>query len=91
MNGTVHIAKPGRWEKREILPLFTPGLKWSTDPGLPCNRGRECRLACHAHPMILSSFRPHWYFKLCTLTAIAAGILTEEEVLAGAKGEENEN
>lgn len=50
-----------------------------------------CPLACRGHILVPSDNNPHSRTKYCTLTAIAAGLLTTETALADGQSEPSED
>lgn len=64
------------WYEKPAQP--SPVLKWAEDMKRRC---RNCPLACFPHPMVPESHNRHNYAKLCTLSVIAAGFLSLEEII----------
>lgn len=73
----VFVGPPDhQWITRGSLPFYDGVLKWAEDVQCP----HTCRLASYCHPMVQDETDVDCHHKLCTLTAIKAGIVTEREI-----------
>jgi len=68
----------GEWVKRTFPPVQN-GLKWAEEVKCP----DSCKLAYQCHPLVRDANDEHVYHKLCTLTAIKAGLIRIEDILNG--------
>jgi hypothetical protein len=75
INHIAWIGPDGEWHYRGFLPLYNHVLKWAVDMNCP----QSCQLAPRCHPMVDNGKGA--YHKLCTLTAIKAGLIKEKELI----------
>jgi len=73
----IHLLTGGKWITRTFLPIFDKQLIW--DDEADC--GSCCPLACHVHPLVQDEGNKNVYHKLCTLTALKAGLVTRKEII----------
>ena len=80
----IFLVTPEGWEKRKFPPVNSDVLKFDEDIKCP----DYCRLAPHHHPMVQDEQDKGTYHKLCSWTAIKAGLVTEREITGEAEPEE---
>ena len=68
----------GEWVKRTFPPVHGC-LRLAEEVQCP----DSCLLAYQCHPLVQDAKDKHVYHKLCTLTAIKAGLIRTEEILNG--------
>jgi len=63
--------------QHSVSPLESILLLWAEDMKCPS----ECRFAYYEHPLVPDEKDKYMYHKLCTISVIQAGILTEADIV----------